>query len=147
MKWFKLIFSFFLIVFMIITVNYAFAEGEFCLEAGSAGAQQGITLDGDNLKFDLSGLRPGSLYSVWLISGSGKDMKMLGAGQVPYAFVVDNSGKASYSANVGAILKDWEIVKIVRHKDGNTSNMDVSNLEEVLTVDVADITAFNLLNK
>lgn len=88
------------------------------------------------LKFQIKGLRPNGVYSVWFISGDvGQPIAGVGKNAAPYAFVADAAGRGIYSAVVNTSdLKQWGIVRIVRHKDGNTSNMDVQNIETALTL-------------
>lgn len=144
MKSSKLVFWFFSIIFTALILRSVYAE-EIYVESSVAAGASSIVLEGDSLRFSLSGLRPSNFYTVWFVSGSGKDMKMVGIGRPPYGFMAGIIGKASYSTNIGSVLKDWEAIKIFRHRDDNPNNVDVSNLAEVLTVDLSEDSVSKLL--
>lgn len=91
------------------------AKGEAEIKDSGAG-QKEITLR-------LTGLKPDSVYTVWLVNMKPK-MDMMGIGEGDYAFKSDPKGNGHYSATVSADeLQKWQLLEIAYHPDGDPKNM------------------------
>ena len=69
------------------------------------------------------GLKPNSVYTVWLVNVKPK-MDMAGLGGGDYSFKSDDKGDASYSATIGsADLSKWQLIELAYHPSGDPKNM------------------------
>ena len=69
------------------------------------------------------GLKPNSVYTVWLVNMKPK-MDMAGLGGGDYSFKSDDKGNASYSATIGsADLSKWQVIDLAYHPSGDPKNM------------------------
>lgn len=110
-------------------VPYAKAELEVSLN-------ENVYYGGKNrIKFDLEGLDPRAVYTIWLEKGS----QNKGLGSSPYSFIADSRGRGVYLAGVEAYkLGSWQTIKIVQHKDSLAENMGEDNLATVFIVDIRE---------
>jgi len=68
------------------------------------------------------GLKPNSVYTVWLVNMKPK-MDMAGLGGGDYSFKSDDKGNASYSATIGsADLSKWQLIELAYHPSGDPKN-------------------------
>lgn len=75
------------------------------------------------ISIDLKGLKPNSLYTVWLVNEKPK-MEMAGLGSGDYSFRTDEEGNAIYTANVSEQeLAKWKLLEIAYHPDNDPKNM------------------------
>ncbi len=83
---------------------------------GKGGDQKGVTITA-------KGLKPNSVYTVWLVNMKPK-MDMAGLGEGDYSFRSDDKGNASYSATIGsADLSKWQLIDLAYHPSGDPKNM------------------------
>ena len=91
------------------------------------------------LKIEAKGLVPEGVYTVWLINEKPK-MSMSGAGQPPYAFIADAQGYGAYKAILDKnTLNQWQIIRVVLHKDGDAKNMNKDSMTSVFEVKIEDL--------
>lgn len=79
--------------------------------------------DKKEVAITLKGLKPGAVYTVWLVNMKPKmDMAGLGAGE--YSFRSDDKGNASYTATIDAAeFSKWQLLEIAYHPSGDAKNM------------------------
>ena len=71
----------------------------------------------------VSGLKPSSVYTVWLVNMKPK-MDMAGVGGGDYSFKSDDKGNGHYAGTVpSAELEKWQVLEIAHHPDGDPKNM------------------------
>lgn len=91
------------------------AKAEVVIEDLSEGSAQ------KELRLEADGLRPGAVYSVWLVNES------LSFGKIGLSlkeFTSDKTGHGSLDAVLPvANLSDWDSIQIAYHPDGNPENL------------------------
>jgi hypothetical protein len=91
------------------------AKGEVVIADPKAGQKQ-VTIT-------MSGLRPDSVYTVWLVNMKPK-MDMAGMGTRDFSFRSDSKGTGKYTAIVSnADLEKWQVVEIAYHPGGDAKDM------------------------
>ena|SRR5437016_4570987 len=91
------------------------AKGEVTIADAKAGQKE--------LTITVSGLRPNSVYTVWLVNMKPK-MDMAGVGSGDYSFKSDEKGTANYSATIpSAELEKWRMFEIAYHPNGDAKDM------------------------
>ncbi|MHB1012705.1 MAG: hypothetical protein ACYC37_07365 [Desulfobacteria bacterium] len=127
----KVVSSLLLIVFSLFAgLAVAAAEQKVALKAdkagkGASGAAVIVDKGGDRKEVAITakGLRPNSVYTVWLVNVKPK-MDMAGLGGGDYSFRSDDKGNASYSATIGsADLSKWQLIELAYHPSGDPKNM------------------------
>jgi hypothetical protein len=120
-----------LIIFAVLTVSgLAYGEQKIALKAdkGGKGAKGEVAIADTKpgqkeLTITMSGLKPDSVYTVWLVNMKPK-MDMAGVGTGDYSFKSDNKGVAKYSATISsAELEKWQMFEIAYHPDGDAKDM------------------------
>jgi hypothetical protein len=127
----KLLGSLMVVVFTLFTgLVMAAGEQKVTLKADKAGkgaSGEAVIVDkGGDLKgvtITAKGLKPNSVYTVWLVNMKPK-MDMAGLGGGDYSFKSDDKGNASYSATIGsADLSKWQLIDLAYHPSGDPKNM------------------------
>jgi hypothetical protein len=91
------------------------ASGEAVIKDNEAGQKE--------ITFTVKGLRPGGVYTVWLVTMKPK-MDMMGVGAPDYVIKIDDKGAGSYAASVPAEeLAKWQAIEIAYHKTGDPKDM------------------------
>jgi hypothetical protein len=91
------------------------AKGEVAIADAKAGPKE--------LAITMTGLKPNSVYTVWLVNMKPK-MDMAGVGTGDYSFKSDAKGAANYSATISsAELEKWQMFEIAYHPDGDAKDM------------------------
>jgi len=119
-----------LVVTVFVTSAMAAGEQKIALKADKAGqgAKGEVAIaDGKasqkEIAISMTGLKPNSVYSVWLVNMKPK-MDMLGVGTGDYSFKSDGKGIGNYTATISnAELEKWEMIEIAYHPDGDAKNM------------------------
>jgi hypothetical protein len=120
-----------LMVFSVLTVfGLAYGQQKIALKAdkGGKGAKGEVTIadakaDQKELTITMSGLKPDSVYTVWLVNMKPK-MDMAGVGTGDYSFKSDEKGAAKYSATISsAELEKWQMFEIAYHPNGDAKDM------------------------
>jgi len=92
---------------------------------GASGSAVVVDKGGDkkDVSITLKGLKPGAVYTVWLVNMKPKmDMAGLGAGD--FSFRSDDKGHASYTATIDAAeFSKWQLIEIAYHPSGDATNM------------------------
>jgi len=79
--------------------------------------------DAKELTLRAKGLKPDSVYTVWLVNMKPK-MDMAGVGEGDYSFRTDGKGNATYTATVGSTdLAKWQLFEVAYHPSGDPKNM------------------------
>ncbi len=127
----KVVSSLLVVVFSIFS-GLAMAAGEqkVALEAdkagkGASGAVVIVDEGGDRKGVTITarGLKPNSIYTVWLVNMKPK-MDMAGLGGGDYSIQSDSKGNARYSATIGsADLSKWQLIELAYHPSGDPKNM------------------------
>ena len=79
--------------------------------------------DQKQITISMTGLKPNSVYTVWLVNMKPK-MDMAGVGPGDYSFKSDSKGMGTYSATISnAELEKWQMFEIAYHPDGNSKDM------------------------
>ena len=127
----KVVSSLLVVVFSLFT-GLAIAAGEqkVALKADKAGkgASGAVVIvdkgsDQKEVAITAKGLKPNSVYTVWLVNMKPK-MEMAGLGGGDYTFKSDDKGNASYSATIGsADLSKWQLIDLAYHPSGDPKNM------------------------
>jgi hypothetical protein len=87
------------------------------------GATGLVAINGDQLKIDVKGLRPDSVYTAWFVNTKPKKNET-GAGQPPYMFKTDAAGNGKYTSTLDeSPYGNWQMIMIVLHPDGDPKNM------------------------
>lgn len=100
------------------------ASGEVTIE------KMGITYGQRSIGIDLSGLRPGAVYTVWLETKEPRELKPLGVDE--HHFKTRADGKARYVTLSSEYDMDnfrWDYITIYLHPDndpGNTKDMTLA---------------------
>lgn len=82
-----------------------------------------IQLSKDRLKIDVQGLKPDSVYTAWFVNKKPK-MQKAGAGQPPYMFKTDSTGKGSYDSSLSETpYGKWGMIMVVLHPTGDPKDM------------------------
>lgn len=82
-----------------------------------------IQLSKDRLKIDVQGLKPASVYTVWLVNMKPKK-EQAGAGKAPYMFKTDSAGKGSYDSSLSeSPFGRWSTIMVVLHPSGDPMDM------------------------
>lgn len=103
-------------------------------EKANPNAAGTISLSKNSLDITAAGLKPRSVYTVWLVKTTPEKTEA-GAGSPPYMFKTDSQGKGTYRASLAeSPFGKWQEVMVVLHPDGNPENME--NMVEALTVKV-----------
>jgi len=85
-----------------------------------------VELGKDRLKIDVEGLKPDSVYTVWLVNMKPKK-EQAGAGKSPYMLKTDSAGKGSYDSSLSeSPVGKWSTIMVVRHPSGDP--MDMKNM-------------------
>lgn len=126
----KVIRSLLVVVFSLFT-GLAIAAGDqkVALKADKAGKGASGTAviadkggDQKEVAITAKGLKPNSVYTVWLVNMKPK-MDMAGLGGGDYSFKSDVKGDASYSATIGsADLSKWQLIELAYHPSGDPKN-------------------------
>jgi hypothetical protein len=121
-----------LVVVLSLVAGLAVAAGEqkVALKADKAGKGASgaavITDKGGDKKgvtITAKGLKPNSVYTVWLVNMKPK-MDMAGLGGGDYSIKSDDKGNASYSVTIGsADLSKWQMIELAYHPSGDAKNM------------------------
>lgn len=93
------------------------ASGEAIIE------RMGITYGQRSIGIDLSGLKPGSVYTVWLERKEPRELKPLGVDE--HHFKTGADGKARYVTQSSEYDIDnfrWDYISIYYHPDGDPGN-------------------------
>jgi len=127
----KVICSLLVVVFSLFT-GLAIAAGDqkVALKAdkagkGASGTAVIVDKGGDQKEVTITakGLKPNSVYTVWLVNMKPK-MDMAGLGGGDYSFKSDDKGNAIYSATIGsADLSKWQVIDLAYHPSGDPKNM------------------------
>jgi len=84
-----------------------------------------------NIKIDVKGLKPNSVYTAWFVNTKPKKHET-GADQAPYMFKTDSNGNGSYSAPLKeSPYGKWQMLMIVLHPNGDPR--DMKNMVGVLS--------------
>ncbi len=119
------------IIFAVLTVSgLAYGEQKLALKAdkGGKGAKGEVAIADTKpgqkeLTITMSGLKPDSVYTVWVVNMKPK-MDMAGVGTGDYSFKSDDKGVAKYSATISsAELEKWQMFEIAYHPDGDAKDM------------------------
>jgi len=126
----KVISSLLVVVFSLFT-GLAIAAGDqkIALKAdkagkGASGTAVIVDKGGDQKEVTITakGLKPNSVYTVWLVDMKPK-MDMVGLGGGDYSFKSDEKGNASYTATIGsADLSKWQVIDLAYHPSGDPKN-------------------------
>ena len=82
----------------------------------------------------MSGLRPDSVYTVWLVNMKPK-MDMAGVGTGDYSFRSDSKGTGKYTAVIStAELEKWQMVEVAYHPGGDAK--DMKNMQIALSAPI-----------
>lgn len=96
------------------------ASAEATIEDSAQGGEQ------KELTLDANGLKPGSVYSVWLVNES------LSFGKIGLSlkeFTSDSDGKGHLSAIIPiSDLSDWDSIQVNYHPDGNPENLQSASV-------------------
>jgi len=121
-----------LVVFFSLVAGLAVAAGEQVVtlkadKAGKGASGTAVIVDkgGDRKEVTITakGLKPNSVYTVWLVNMEPK-MDMAGLGGDDYSFKSDDKGDAIYSATIGsADLSRWQVIDLAYHPSGDPKNM------------------------
>lgn len=120
-----------LMFFSVLSVaGLAYGQQKIALKAdkGGKGAKGEVTIADaksgqKELTVTMSGLKPNSVYTVWLVNVKPK-MDMAGVGTGDYSFKSDEKGAANYSAIISsAELEKWQMFEIAYHPKGNAKDM------------------------
>ena len=127
----KVVSSLLVVVFSLFT-GLAIAAGDqkVALKAdkagkGASGTAVIVDKGGDQKEVAITakGLKPNSVYTVWLVNMKPK-MDMAGLGGGDYSFKSDDKGNATFSATIGsADLAKWQLVEVAYHPSGDPKNM------------------------
>lgn len=91
------------------------AKGEVAIADAKAGQKE--------LAITMTGLKPNSVYTVWLVNMKPK-MDMAGVGSGDHSFKSDDKGAANYSATISsAELEKWQMFEVAHHPDGDAKDM------------------------
>lgn len=75
-----------------------------------------------------SGLRPNSMYSVWLIDETPM-LGELGIGSGDLTFETDSEGNGSYTVRLPSRqFKDWDKIEILHHPNNDTEDVEGAEL-------------------
>lgn len=78
----------------------------------------------EEIVIHVTGLKPGGVYTVWLVDKGTGGMDMAGVGKGDYSFKSDGKGTGHYAASMATDeLKKWRMLEIAYHPDGNPKNM------------------------
>jgi hypothetical protein len=126
----KVISSLLVVVFSLFT-GLAIAAGDqkIALKAdkagkGASGTAVIVDKGGDQKEVTITakGLKPNSVYTVWLVNMKPK-MDMAGLGGGDYSFKSNDKGNASYTATIGsADLSKWQVIDLAYHPSGDPKN-------------------------
>ena len=87
------------------------------------GATGTAIISAQNISIEANGLKPNSVYTAWFVNMKPKKHEA-GAGQPPYMFKTDSSGKGSYSSHLDkSPFGEWEMLMIVLHPTGDPADM------------------------
>ncbi len=104
----------------------AWASGQnlkFMALKGNPKATGTIDLGKDRLKIDAKGLKADSVYTVWFVNKKPK-MEKAGAGNAPFMFKTDATGKGSYDAPLSeSPFGRWGMIMVVLHPTGDPKDM------------------------
>jgi hypothetical protein len=120
-----------MVVVITLFTGLAMAAGEQKValksdKAGKGASGEAVILDkgGDQkgVTITAKGLKPNSVYTVWLVNMKPK-MDMAGLGGGDYSFKSDDKGNASYTATIGsADLSKWQLIELAYHPSGDAKN-------------------------
>ncbi len=91
---------------------------------GASGTAVIVDKGGDRKEVTIAakGLKPNSVYTVWLVTMTPK-MDMAGLGGGDYSVKSDEKGDASYSATIGSEdLSKWQLIELAYHPSGDPKN-------------------------
>jgi len=95
-----------------------------------------LNLTKDGLSIQARGLKPKSVYTVWLVNMEPQKSEA-GAGTMPYMFKTDSKGKGNYEASLSeSPFGKWQMVMVMLHSDGNPKNM--KSMVEALSAKIPD---------
>jgi hypothetical protein len=87
------------------------------------GATGTAVISAQNISIEANGLKPNSVYTAWFVNMKPKKNET-GAGQPPYMFKTDSSGKGKYSSHLDkSPFGKWEMLMIVLHPTGDPADM------------------------
>jgi hypothetical protein len=124
-------FSSLMVVVFTLFTGLAMAAGEQKVtlkadKAGKGASGEVVIVDkgGDQREVTITakGLKPNSVYTVWLVNMKPK-MDMAGLGGGDYSFKSDDKGNAIFSATIGsADLSKWQLIELAYHPSGDAKN-------------------------
>jgi len=116
----------------------AWAAKGMQMMAGKANpkAHATLTLTKTSLGIEARGLKPNSVFSVWLVNMTPKET-MAGVGSPPYSFKSDSHGKCTYKASLSEPpFGKWQMVMVMLHPTGDPKDME--NMVDALSAKVPD---------
>lgn len=94
------------------------AKGEVRVEEGRSRS------DLDEITVEVSGLMPGSVYTVWLAREDPARL-IKGLGVDDHSFTTDSAGSGRFSATVyEGELNRWDMIEIAYHPNGDPGDLD-----------------------
>ena len=107
------------------------AEGNITIrEADTAAYDSEITVE-------VNGLKPDSVYSVWLAKE--EPSRMQGLGVDDYSFKTDASGNGRFVASLSeGELNDWDMIEVAHHPNGDPRDLDNAQIALRADLDTYD---------
>lgn len=114
---------------LVSTADAAFTiplEGDFYSQGagGNITVQEADTAAYDSeITVEVNGLKPNSVYSVWLAKE--EPSRMQGLGVKDYSFKTDATGSGRFVASLPeGELNDWDIIEVAHHPNGDPKDLD-----------------------
>lgn len=96
---------------------------QFMALKANPGASGAIELAKDRVNIVAKGLKADSVYTVWFVNKK-PTMKKAGAGNPPYMFKTDSSGKGTYDSSLSdSPFGRWSMIMVVLHPTGDPKDM------------------------
>lgn len=99
-------------------------KGDFFSKAKAEAVIKDLEQGKKEITITATGLKPDSVYTVWLVNMK-PTMDMIGVGQaVDYAFRSNEKGEGRYTATIStAELEKWQLFEIAYHPNGDAKDM------------------------